>query len=78
MTGSILEQNIIDIFQDSPLELLGIYKERLTSSEDLARYSRWLSLSYNAQMKYLERNIHVREDSSYVLSKVKSSIVLIP
>ncbi len=70
-------KHIKDAFSSSGLILLGVYKEKKTSKEDISRFQKWLSKSYHAKMKYLENNLHVREDSSYVLSEVKSSICFI-
>lgn len=68
---------IKEVFEDSSFVLLGILKEPRSYTQDLNYYKEWIKNSYNADMKYLENNMNVREDSSFALKGVKSSFCFI-
>ncbi len=71
----ITNQTVIDIAHSLGFDLVGFTKVEPLSSE-IQKLKQWLEKDFHADMTYMERNFHKREDPSQILPDVKSVISL--
>lgn len=71
----ITNQTVIEIAHLLGFDLIGFAKAEPLSSE-IQKLKQWLEKKFHADMSYMERNFHKREDPSKILPNVKSVISL--
>lgn len=71
----ITNQTVIDIAHSLGFDLVGFAKAESLSPET-KKLKQWLEKDFHADMTYMERNFHKREDPSEILTGVKSVISL--